>query len=277
MDRARHAVVRASAPTLIALGFLAPLVLLVLGAFGRSGEVAPGGWAGLLDPRWSLENFRAALAIVPLERQVANSLLVISLAVPVTLAVTASAGFAVAASAPQVRRWLIGLTVVIALVPPAALWVPRVVGLRWLGLGGETVSVAVVALAGTSPLFVLLYALAFWRVPASTLEAARCEGLSSAATWWRVALPQVRGTTVAVAALALVAHWGNTIEPVLLLTDPRRQTAAIGIRTLGTLEPTLYPVFLAGAVLVTLPPTIAFILLQRGAFGVLGPTTRRLI
>jgi multiple sugar transport system permease protein len=255
--------------------FSAPLVLLVVGSLGTAGKTPPGGLVDLLPRQPSFTNYASATDVVPLVHQLANSLLVVGIAVPITVLVASSAGFAVYAAGPRLRRALIGLTLLVALVPPMALWVPRVVLLRWVGLGGETVAVAATALAATSPLFVLLYALAFLRLPRSTVDAARSEGLSTVRVWWNVAMPQVLGTTSAVAALAFAAHWGNVIEPLLLLTDPEKQTAALGIRALGTLEPTLYPVFLAGAVLVTVPPVLAFLLVQRRMFSVLGAENSR--
>lgn len=257
---------RVVATGLLLVPFLVPLVLLVLGALSTPGRTPPQSARDLVPTDPGLEGLDAALAMAPLWTQLANTALVTAVAVPVTVLVASSAGFALAAGRGRARSWLLGATVVCALVPPLCLWVPRVVLLRRLGLGGETLTVAFTALAATSPLLVLLYALAFRRVPASTLDAARSESLGPVATWWRVAMPQVPGATFAVAALAFAAHWGNVIEPTLLLTDPERQTAAIGVRVLASLEPTLYPVFLSAALLVTLPPLLVFLLAQRRIF-----------
>lgn len=262
---------RALAIGFLVLPFLVPLVLLVLGALSEPLQSPPQSARDLVPEEPGLAGLDAALAMAPLWRQLANTALVTAVAVPVTVLVASSAGFAIAASRGRARSWLLAATVLFALVPPLCLWVPRVVLLRWIGLGGETLSVAFTALAATSPLLVLLYVLAYRRVPASTLDAARSESLGPVATWWRVAMPQVPGATFAVAALAFAAHWGNVIEPTLLLTDPDAQTAAIGVRVLASLEPTLYPVFLSGALLVTLPPLLVFVLAQRRIFALTAP------
>lgn len=262
----RRELLRAGAVLLLLLPFALPLVLLVLGALDTPGQSPPQSARDLVPDRPGLGGLEAALSMTPLWRQLANTALVTAVAVPVTVLVASSAGFALAAGRGRARSWLLAATVLLALVPPVCLWVPRVVLLRWAGLGGETVTVAFTALAATSPLLVLLYALAYRRVPTSTLDLARSESLGPVATWWRVAMPQVPGATFAVAALAFTAHWGNVIEPTLLLTDPEKQTAAIGVRVLGSLEPTLYPLFLSAALLVTMPPLLVFLLAQRRIF-----------
>lgn len=270
----RRTRLRAVPTALLVLPFAVPLVLLVLGALATPGQSPPQSAADLVPDDPGTAGLEAALGMAPLTRQLLNSLLVTSVAVPVTVLIASSAGFALAAGRGRSRAWLAGATVLLALVPPLSLWVPRVVLLRWLGLGGETLSVTATALAATSPLLVLLYALAYARIPTSTLDAARSESLGPVATWWRVAMPQVPGATFAVAALAFAAHWGNVVEPTLLLTDPQRQTAAIGIRALSSLEPTLYPVFLSAALLVTLPPLLVFVLAQRRIFALTAPEER---
>lgn len=261
-----RAALRVTAVVALLLPFVVPLALLVLGALDAPGQSPPQSARDLVPDEPGLTGLDAALATTPLWTQLANSALVTAVAVPVTVLVASGAGFALAAGRGRSRSLLLGATLLFALVPPLCLWVPRVVLLRWLGLGGETLSVTFTALAATSPLLVLLYALAYRRVPASTLDAARSESLGPVATWWRVAMPQVPGATFAVAALAFTAHWGNVIEPTLLLTDPDAQTAAIGVRVLASLEPTLYPVFLSAALLVTLPPLVVFLLAQRRIF-----------
>jgi len=135
-----------------------------------------------------------------------------------------------------------------------------------LGLTDRTVVVAFPALLGTSPFLVLLFALAFSRIPTSLLEAASLEGLSPVRTWRTVALPLTRPAVFAVAMLAFVFHWSNVVEPLLLLSREESWPVALGVRSLSTLEPTLYPLFLSGALIATVPPVVAFSLAQRALF-----------
>lgn len=251
----------------LVLLFSAPLAAMLLGSLGQPGLPPPNGNLDLLpdSARWA--NYRDASTITPLWRQIANSALVVAVAVPVSVLVASLAGFVIAIGSPRQRHILVVVSLLAFFVPAAALWVPRVVMLKSVGLAGHPLSVTFPALIGTSPLFVLLFAMSFHQIPRSVIDAARSEGLGVLRTWWSVALPLTRTTAFAVAALSFVAHWGNVVEPILLLTRAENQTAALGIRALASLEPTFYPIFLAGAVIVTVPAVIVFLLTQRSFFG----------
>jgi multiple sugar transport system permease protein len=81
--------------------------------------------------------------------------------------------------------------------------------------------------------------------------------------WWALAMPQAKPATLAVAVLAFTAHWANFIDPLLYLDSQSLYTLPIGLRTLQLLNPTDFPLLLAGAVIATLPPVLVFLLAQR--------------
>ncbi|NNM45410.1 carbohydrate ABC transporter permease [Knoellia sp. DB2414S] len=245
--------------------FGAPLAVMVLGSLQRPLQPPPDGLALWPDPpSWS--NYRDVGAFLPWGRLLLNSALVALVAVPVTVVVASLAGFAIVTARGRMRRLLVGVALLMAFVPAAALWVPRVVVLRELGLTDRTLSVAVLSLAGTTPFYVLLFALAFAQVPRSVLEAAELEGLSPYAVWRRVALPLARPAVGAVAALAFVHYWSTFMDPLTLVASPQRWPLALGLRGLSEMEAALYPIFLTGAVIATAPAVLAFLVAQRAFF-----------
>lgn len=245
--------------------FLAPLVVMVLGSLQRPLQPPPDGldlWPSPVE--WG--NYASVSAFMPLGRLLLNSVVLVVVAVPVTVVVTSLAGLSVVTARGRTRRWLLGLTVLMMLVPAAALWVPRVVLLRSLGLTDTKVTVALLALAGTTPFYVLLFALAFSRIPTSVLEAATLEGLSPYAVWLRIALPLARPAVVAVAALSFLYYWSTFMDPLTLVSSPDNWPLALGLRGLADMEAALYPVYLAAAVLVTAPALLVFAAAQRSFF-----------
>jgi multiple sugar transport system permease protein len=256
---------RGLAILVLSLVFLVPLVFMILGSLRAPGLPPPDGFE--LVPRGaSLDNYSYVFAFVPLWRQLANSLLVVAVAVPITVVVASWAGFAIATATPRVRRNLIICSVVALMIPLSALWVPRFVMFRWAGLIDTLWPLMLPALMATTPFYVLLFALSYARVPKELYEAARLENMSPLAIWRRVAWPLAKPTAFAVAVLAFTWHWSNFVDPLLYLSSAENFTVTLGLRALQTLEPTNHPILLAGAVLVSLPPIIAFLAAQRSFF-----------
>ena len=238
---------------------------LVLGALRQPGLPPPSGFEWVPDPvEWG--NARAALDAVPLGTFLWNSVVVVVLAVPVTLVVGSLAGFAIVTSRPRQRTWLVAVTVVALMVPPTALWVPRFAMFEWLGLTDTIWPVVAPALIATTPFAVLLFVLAYRRIPATLFEAAAVDGVTPIVTWWRVAVPLGRNATFAVAMLAFAFHWSNYVDPLLYLSSPEKATAALGLARLTALEAPQLPIALAAAVIVTAPAVGAFLLAQRALF-----------
>lgn len=235
-----------------------PLVVMAVGALRPPGAGAFGTPA---SP--SLGSLLRALELVPLGRMAANSLVV---AVPAALAGTVCASwaaFAVARSPERIRRRGTGALLLLLMVPPAALWMPRVLLFRELGVLDTYVPLLVPALVGVTPLGALLCLWSFRRVPVELWEAAAVEGAGLFATWRRVALPLTAGTHVAVAVIAFAVSWGAFVEPLLYLSTYRRYTLPLGLRELQQLDPTAWPVMLAGALVATLPVVVGFAFVQR--------------
>jgi multiple sugar transport system permease protein len=82
-------------------------------------------------------------------------------------------------------------------------------------------------------------------------------------TWRRVAMPLVRPVTAAVAALVFIASWSNFLDPLVYLYRRELFTVPLALRSLASLDPTNYPLLLAGAVLATIPVVAVFLLTQR--------------
>ena len=132
-----------------------------------------------------------------------------------------------------------------------------------MGITDTPLALIAPALLGGSPLFVLLYTWAFRRIPPELIEAARLEGVGAIGAWWRVGLPLVVPTTVAVGTLAFLLFWGDFISPTLYLRTDDWATLTVGLRRLQQLDRNDWPVLMAGAVLLAVPAVLLFVVGQR--------------
>lgn len=245
--------------------FALPLVFMLTGSLRLPGLPPPDGFEWLPEPiRWA--NYASVFGFVDLWSYMTNSLIVAAVAVPVTVVIASWAGFAIATGSPRVRKAIVVASLIALMVPLSALWVPRFVLFKWLNLTDTLVPLMMPAVMATSPFYVLIFAVVYARIPKSLYEAARLEGLSPFAIWHRVAFPLGRAAAFAVAVLAFIWHWANFIDPLLYLSSEERFTVPLAMSALQTLEPTNHPILLAGAVLASIPPVIAFFVAQRAFF-----------
>jgi len=242
--------------------FALPLLLMVSGSLRPPGTVAPPT-PDLLPRPASLESYSTAVDLGGLVQATLVSLLVAAIAVPVSVLVASWTGFAMTQLARRAVRLLIAASVLALMVPITALIVPRFVIYRLLGLTDTIVPLVLPALIATSPFYVLVYFLAFRTLPRDLYDAARLADASPLRMWWTVAMPLVRPVTVAVSALVFVLTWSNFIEPLVYVYDRDLFTVPLALRSLSILDRTDQPVFLAGAVLASIPALILFGFAQR--------------
>jgi multiple sugar transport system permease protein len=253
---------RALGAVFVVLVFVPPLLLLVAGSLHPPGR-PPAPTPRMLPDPATTEAYGAAVQIGGLVRASANSLLVAGLAVPVSVLVAALAGFALARLGGRLAGTVVVASLLALMVPATALLVPRFALFRVLTVTDTLVPLVAPALLATSPLYVLVYFLAFRALPADLYDACRIEDLTPWRTWWRVAMPLVRPVTAAVAALSFVLTWSNLLDPLIYLYGRDRYTLPLALRSLSTLDRTDFPVFLAGAVVATVPALVVFALAQR--------------
>lgn len=247
---------------LVVVVLLGPLALVLTGSLRRVGSPPPAGLE-VLPPSPGLSAYQRLGELVPLGRLLGNSLAVVAVAVPVTVLVASWAGFALVQLQPRVRRVLVVVVTALLLVPLPMLWVPRFAFYLELGWLGTLLPLMAPALAATTPFTVLLAYRAFRRVPPEQWEAARLEGASATATWWRVGLPQVKATTTAIAAVAFVFHWGNYLDALLYAQGADSSTLPLGIGQLATLDSAEQSVLFAGAAVLAVPAVLALLAVQR--------------
>jgi len=247
---------------LLVLPLLYPFVWLIFGALWPDNQPL-SLWLQSDTVRLSSANFAAASALVPMSRFFLSSLRVVVFGLPLSLLVASWAGFAITRLPPNSRDWLVGLSVAALLAPPTALWLARFPLFRLLGWLDTPLALIAPALIGGSPFFVLLLYNAYRRLPDEMLEAAVLDGATLWQCWRLVALPNVAGTTGAVAILNFLYFWNNFTDPLLYVRAVGQMTLPVGVRLLAQLDESRWPVLMAGSLILALPPALVFLAGQR--------------
>jgi lactose/L-arabinose transport system permease protein len=117
------------------------------------------------------------------------------------------------------------------------------------------------------PLFnslgVLLMRQSFSMMPGELFDAARVEGVKEWRIFLFVALPLARPTLAALAIILFLASWNNYLWPLLISSQPGAMTAPVALGTLIGLTKVSWGGIMAGAMVMTAPMLVVFLLLQR--------------
>jgi lactose/L-arabinose transport system permease protein len=117
------------------------------------------------------------------------------------------------------------------------------------------------------PLFnslgVLFMRQAFSMMPADLFDAARVEGVKEWRIFLFVALPLARPMLAALGIILFLASWNNYLWPLLINSQPGAMTAPVALGTLIGLTKVSWGGIMAGAVMLTVPMLVVFVLLQR--------------
>lgn len=259
---------RASLLTLLALAFAAPVLLLAIASLQPPGSAPVPGALWSESP--SLAAYSAVFELVPMARALLNSVLVLLLYVPLSVASASLGGLGIRLLSPRGQLAALVLLVGAASIPYAAIWLPRFLLFQWLGLGGTWAPLWAPALMGGHPLLVLLCFVAARAVPLSQLEAARLEGAGWLRIWWQGVVPQTRPALIATALLATAWCWASFTDPLLYLHSERSQTAPLMLYALELLGASNWSVLMAASMLLTVPVVLVLLIVPRALNRTLG-------
>lgn len=248
---------------LLALPFVYPLVWLIIGALWPDHQPLAILWLEPANFRPTLSNFITATDVVPMARFAVNSLRVVVLAVPLTLLVASLTAFAMTQLPGRAQTMLVWLSMAALLAPQKALWLARFPLFKALEMVNTPWPLVAPALIGGSPFYVLLLYWTFRRLPTEYYEAARLDGASQWRIWRLVALPLARNALFAVGILHFLHVWGDFADPLLYLRATAQMTLPVGLRLLSEIDITRWPVVMAGALMLTAPAVVVFLLGQR--------------
>ncbi|MQB46369.1 carbohydrate ABC transporter permease [Rhizobium sp. ICMP 5592] len=175
---------------------------------------------------------------------------------------TSMAGWALARYRFLGQSLVIGIILGTITLPYSVVIIPQFIMVaRNFGLANTWVALIVPPLFNS--LGVLFMRQAFSMMPAELFDAARVEGVKEWQIFLRIALPLARPTMAALAIILFLASWNNYLWPLLINSRPGMMTAPVALGTLIGLTKVSWGGIMAGAVMLTAPILVIFVLLQR--------------
>lgn len=175
------------------------------------------------------------------------------------------AGYAFARLRFPGRELLFILVLATLMIPDQLRLVPVYQVMVFLGLVNDSPTnyLSVILVLGISATSIFLIRQYFLTIPRDLEEAAKLDGASFFATFWRVMLPLATPALAAVAILQFQGTWNGFFWPLVLLQVPAHWTVPLGLFGFIGQFKVDWPPLMAVVVMATLPIVILYIFFQR--------------
>ena len=211
----------------------------------------------------TLANFRILLTDTPFLRWVGNSAL-IALAVTLTgVALASTAGYALSRFRFLGRSTMLNGLLVTQMFPATMLLLPLYLILIKLHLINSYLGVIIIYAATALPFCIWQLKGYYDTIPISLEEAAGIDGCSRWQSFYIVVLPLAAPALVITALFSFMTAWNEYVVAALVLQDTKIFTLPLGLKMFQGNMSTQWGLYAAGALLVSIPVVLLFLILSR--------------
>lgn len=244
----------------LAVSVLVPFASIVLAAFQPPGALISGlQWPS----RFYLGNFREAWTTASFSHLTASSLIVLVGVVPAALLLAVLAGYGLGVLRPPGGSAIIGLFIFGLILPVELIVIPLYFDLRSVGLANSYAGVILAEIGLFMPFGVFWMRTHFDGMSQELVEAAEVDGASSLTILFRVLLPISWPAIKTLGTLYFMWSWNQFMLVLILIQDPARRTAPVGLGYFVGEHVTNVPVLAAGTIIVIMPILVVYLALQR--------------
>ena len=237
-----------------------PLISIFTTALHPSGTVPNGlDWPAI--PQWG--NFVEAFKVANMTALLGSSTFIVIAVVPISLAISTMAGFAIGHLRIPGSRILLFLFVFGLTLPFGGIIVPLYYLERDLGIYNTRLAIVLPLIGLYMPFAVFWMRAHFVNIPGEISEAARVDGATTWSLFWRIHLPLARAPIASLGILMSVWTWNQFLIALVLVEDPTERTMAGALGAFQGHYATNVPLLCAGTILILLPTLIIFVLFQR--------------
>lgn len=238
-----------------------PLIWMFSTAFKQQDQIF-GEFLNPIPHPFTFQNVMYVIDSMPLFRYMMNSLLFAGSVTVFQLFTGILAAYAFTRFDFKGREFLFYVTVASMLIPFQATMLPNYLLISKLGWVNTYAGLIVPQLASGMGIFLLRQT--FRSIPLSLYESAKVGGAGDWQILWKIAVPVVRPTILALGILIFINVWNEYLWPLLVINDKSMYTIPLAIQLFTNAEGgTSWGPMMAIATLASLPPLIAFILINR--------------
>ena len=217
----------------------------------------------LLPAHPTIENYQRLPVLIPtLARNALNSLVLALFTPMATVFFSSLAGYAFAKFRFHGQRVLFALVIFTQLIPPAAGFIPLFIQMVQFKLIDTLWALFLPGVVSAFGIF--LFRQTIRSVPDELLDAARIDGASSFKIYRSIVIPLVMPMVITQYILGFIASWNDYLWPLIAMRTPPNFTLPVAMASIqGLMFDSPWGAIMAGAVLLTIPSIIIFIVLSR--------------
>jgi raffinose/stachyose/melibiose transport system permease protein len=261
MKRHRPSRFRTALMVVLTLPFLYPFVFLLYTALKPLREFNSNAVGLPASP--TTKNFSEAWNFAHLGSAAWHSAVTVILAVLITVAICATGAYWFTLYRGRWSRALRVCLIGTMAIPPPVLVLPIFVQLNGWNLTDNLVALAFVYAAWNASFGLYLMYAYYDQMPREVIEAAKVDGASDAAVFFRVLLPLSRPALATLAVLAFIWCWSDLLLAIVIVQDPALRLLVPATALLAGQYNTNTPQLAAGVVIALVPMVAVFLAGQR--------------
>ena len=240
---------------------LFPVYFMAVSSFKTKSEYIQNKWG--LPSSLFIDNFNTALAGEKFFTRFANSTILTSLSVGVSLMFACLAAYAFARMEFPGKETLFNLVLSLMVVPPVVMVVPLFVSMvRW-GLVNTYQGTSIIYIGLLLPFSVYMMTNFFRTIPREIIEASRMDGCSNLGVFWRIMMPLSAPAVITLVVVNALWVWNELLIALIFMQKDSMKTLMVGIAAMRSRNYVDIPATMAGLLIATIPIVIVYLFGQR--------------
>jgi ABC-type glycerol-3-phosphate transport system permease component len=244
----------------VATIFVLPFALMLLSAFKTPAEiiqVPPTFWPD--NPTFA--SFRTVLNDSPYLTWFRNSLLVSFTITGCVLFLCSLGGYIFAKFEFPFKNVIFVSILATMMVPFPVLLIPSYLIVNELNLINSLWALIIPAMVNAFGIFLMRQFIA--GIPSDLIEAARLDGTSEFAIYFRIILPLAKPPMAALGIFTFLAAWNDYLWPLIVINDLEKSTLPLALTFFNDQHSQRYDLTMAAASMAVVPIIIVFFIFQR--------------
>ena len=252
---------RGSMVFLLCVIFITPFIVMISTSF-RTNSDAFTKPVSLLPRVWTLDNFPAAMKVIPYWKYMGNTLLITALSIIGNLLSTPMVAYSLAKIKWRGASIISGLLMATMMIPYSVTMIPLYKVYSALHLTNTYVPLILPTFFFFS-YFIIIMRQFMTGISDSLLDAAKIDGANEFQRYLRIVLPLCKPAMTTVAIYAFMNAWSDYLAPMIYITKTEKLTLSLGLQQFMGEYSTDWARLMAAALIFVIPVVVFYIIFQR--------------